>query len=230
MKTFRILGLTALATALALCLSGCNSGSKWVATWATAQQIAEPHNNPPIPLSGETLREIVQVSIGGNQVRLRFSNRFSQEDLELVRVEVAQAQSEGASPDIFPETSKTLKFNGKEAVTIKAGEEVYCDPLKFKLKERMNVAITITYGKAPANIITSHPGSRTTSYFLGKDAKTDHWYTIESIDVKACRKAGAIAVLGDSITDGRGTTQNTSTKQSPNRQTPLRTLKRSSRI
>ena len=208
MRTFRILGLTALATALALCLSGCNSGSNWVATWATAQQIAEPHNNPPIPLAGETLREIVQVSIGGNQVRLRFSNRFSQEDLELVRVEVAQAQSEGASPDIFPETSKTLKFNEKESVTIKAGEEVYCDPLKFKLKERMNVAITITYGKAPANIITSHPGSRTTSYFLGKDARTDHWYTIESIDVKAGRKAGAIAVLGDSITDGRGTTTN----------------------
>ena len=208
MKSFRIFGLTAIATALALCLAGCSSGSKWVATWATAQQIAEPHNNPPIPLAGETLREIVQVSIGGNQIRMRFSNRFSQEDLELVRVEIAEAQSEGASPDIFPETSKTLKFNGKESVTLKAGEEVYCDPLKFRLKERMNVAITITYGNAPSNIITSHPGSRTTSYFLGKDAKTDHWYTIESIDVKAGRKAGAIAVLGDSITDGRGTTTN----------------------
>ena len=208
MKSFRILGLTAIATALALCLAGCNSGSKWVATWATAQQIAEPHNNPPLPLAGETLMEIVQVSIGGNQIRMRFSNRFSQEDLELVRVEIAEAQSEGASPDIFPETSKTLKFNGKESVTLKAGEEVYCDPLKFRLKERMNVAITITYGNAPSNIITSHPGSRTTSYFLGKDAKTDHWYTIESIDVKAGRKAGAIAVLGDSITDGRGTTTN----------------------
>ena len=208
MKTFRILGLTALAIALVSCLSGCNSGSKWVATWATAQQIAEPHNNPPIPLSGETLREIVQVSIGGDKVRLRFSNRFSQEDLELVHVEIAEAQSEGSSPDIFPETSKTLKFKGKESVTIKAGEDVYCDPLKFNLKERMNVAITITYGKAPADIITSHPGSRTTSYFLGKDAKTDHWYTIESMDVKAGKNAGAIAVLGDSITDGRGTTTN----------------------
>ena len=226
MKSFRIFGLTAIATALALCLAGCSSGSKWVATWATAQQIAEPHNNPPIPLAGETLREIVQVSIGGNQIRMRFSNRFSQEDLELVRVEIAEAQSEGASPDIFPETSKTLKFNGKESVTLKAGEEVYCDPLKFRLKERMNVAITITYGKAPSNIITSHPGSRTTSYFLGKDAKTDHWYTIESIDVKAGRKAGAIAVLGDSITDGRGTTTNGQNRWTDNLSRRLLTQKR----
>ena len=109
MKSFRIFGLTAIATALALCLAGCSSGSKWVATWATAQQIAEPHNNPPIPLAGETLREIVQVSIGGNQIRMRFSNRFSQEDLELVRVEIAEAQSEGASPEILPETQR--KYN-----------------------------------------------------------------------------------------------------------------------
>ena len=208
MKTIRIIRLAAFATAIALCFSGSASARKWVTTWATAQQIVEPHNNPPIPLAGETLRQIVQVSIGGNEIRLRFSNRFSQEDLELMHVEIAAAKTEGASPDIFPDTSKTLSFNGKESVTIKAGEEVYCDALRFKLKERMNLAITITYGKAPANIITGHPGSRTTSYFMGKDAKTDHWYTIESIDVKAANSAGAIAVLGDSITDGRGTTTN----------------------
>ena len=208
MKTFRFLRIAVIVTVLAFSFSGDASARKWVTTWATAQQVAEPHNNPPIPLAGETLRQIVQVSIGGNEVRLRFSNRFSQEDLELVHVEIAQAQSEGASPDIFPGTEKTLYFGGKESVTIKAGEEVYCDPVRFKLKERMNVAITITYGKAPANTITSHPGSRTTSYFLGKDVKTDHWYTIESIDVKASYEAGSIAVLGDSITDGRGTTTN----------------------
>ena len=208
MKTFKILRLAAAAMALAFCFSGNAYARKWVTTWATAQQVVEPHNNPPIPLAGETLRQIVQVSIGGNEIRLRFSNRFSQEDLELLHVDIAEAKSEGASPDIFPESSKTLSFNGEESITIKAGDEVYCDALRFKLKERMNLAITITYGDAPANIITGHPGSRTTSYFLGNDAKTDHWYTIESIEVKASNKAGAIAVLGDSITDGRGTTTN----------------------
>ena len=208
MKALRILRTAAVAAALALIFTGSASARKWVTTWATAQQIAEPHNNPPIPLAGETLRQIVQVSIGGNEIRLRFSNRFSQEDLEMLHVEIAQAKTEGASPDVFPGTERTLSFGGKESVTIKAGEEVYSDPVRFKLKERMNVAITITYGKAPANTITSHPGSRTTSYFLGKDTKTDHWYTIESIDVKAANKASSIAVLGDSITDGRGTTTN----------------------
>ena len=203
-KIFR----TAVIIAVLTLLSGSASARKWVTTWATAQQVVEPHNNPPIPLAGETLRQIVQVSIGGNQVRLRFSNRFSKEDLQLVHVEIAKALSEGASPDISPETSRILSFNGKESVTIKAGQEVYSDPVKFKLEDRMNLAITITYGNAPANIITGHPGSRTTSYFLGKDARTDHWYTIESIDVKTINSGASIAVLGDSITDGRGTTTN----------------------
>ena len=174
MKSFRFLRLAAATLVLALCLCGNASARRWVTTWATAQQIAEPHNNPPIPLAGETLRQIVQVSIGGSEIRLRFSNRFSQEDLELVHVDIAEAQSEGASPDIFPNTSKSLTFNGKESVTIKAGEEIFSDPVRFRLKDRMNVAITITYGKAPANIITGHPGSRTTSYFLGKNTTTDH--------------------------------------------------------
>ena len=207
MKSIKIFR-TAVIIAVLTILSGSAYARKWVTTWATAQQVVEPHNNPPIPLAGETLRQIVQVSIGGNQVRLRFSNRFSKEDLQLVHVEIAKALSEGASPDISPETSRILSFNGKESVTIKAGQEVYSDPVKFKLEDRMNLAITITYGNAPANIITGHPGSRTTSYFLGKDARTDHWYTIESIDVKTINSGASIAVLGDSITDGRGTTTN----------------------
>ena len=81
MKLSRILTIAALAAALAVFCPLSASARKWVTTWATAQQIAEPHNNPPIPLAGETLRQIVQESIGGNEVRLRFSNRFSKEDL-----------------------------------------------------------------------------------------------------------------------------------------------------
>ena len=180
---------------------------EWVTTWATAQQIVEPHNNPPIPLEGQTLRQIVQVSIGGKQMRLRLSNRFSKEDLEIRSVEVAQALSGGVSSDINSSTSRQLTFNGKSDVIIKAGEETYSDLCFFDLTPRMNVAITIQYGKAPANIITGHPGSRTTSYFIGTDSTTQHWYTIESIDVvPEVKNTRAVAVMGNSITDGRGST------------------------
>ncbi len=199
----------------ALSLSSCKKD--WVTTWATALQVAEPHNNPPEPyLAGNSFRQTLQVSIAGKQLRLHLSNIFNEDDTEILGVEIAPAKTMGASPEIDEKGSVSLTFNGKKGVTMKPGEEVVSDPVKFKVEERMNLAVTIHYGKISSTRLTSHPGSRTTSYiaagnttdFSNPVAKTDHWYTISAIDVVPTKKASAVAVLGDSITDGRGTTTN----------------------
>ena len=60
----------------------------WVGTWATAPQLVERHNNPPQPgLTGNSLREIVQVSIGGKRIRLKLTNEFSNTPTEIKDVE-----------------------------------------------------------------------------------------------------------------------------------------------
>ena len=206
---------TLLILATVLSLSSCKKD--WVTTWATALQIAEPHNTPPEPyLADNSFRQILQTSVAGKQLRLHLSNIFGEEDVEILGVEIAEAKTMGASPEIYEKSSVSLTFNGKKGVVIKPGEDVVSDPVKFKLDERMNLAVTIHYGSISSTRITSHPGSRTTSYiaegnttdFSNPVAKTDHWYTISAIDVVPTKKASAIAVLGDSITDGRGTTTN----------------------
>ena len=203
--------------AAVLCFSANAQTRDWVTTWATALQIAEPHNNPPAPgLAGNSFRQILQVSIGGKQLRLHLSNLFNEDETEILGVEIARAATMGASPEIVPGLSVELTFGGKRGFTMAPGEEVVSDPIRFKLAERENLAVTIHYGKISATRLTSHPGSRTTSYiaagnttdFSAPVAKTDHWYTISAIDVKPRRRSAAIAVLGDSITDGRGTTTN----------------------
>ena len=203
--------------AAVLCFSATAQTRDWVTTWATALQIAEPHNNPPAPgLAGNSFRQILQVSIGGKQLRLHLSNLFNEDETEILGVEIARAATMGASPEIVPGSSVELTFGGKRGFTMAPGEEVVSDPIRFKLAERENLAVTIHYGKISATRLTSHPGSRTTSYiaagnttdFSAPVAKTDHWYTISAIDVKPRRRSAAIAVLGDSITDGRGTTTN----------------------
>ena len=208
--------LTTLALAL-LTLGAFAQARDWVTTWATALQIAEPHNNPPAPgLAGNSFRQIVQVSIGGKSLRLHLSNLFNEDETEILGVEIARAATMGASPEILPGSTVELTFGGRRSFTMAPGEEVVSDPVRFKLAERENLAITIHYGKISATRLTSHPGSRTTSYiaagnttdFSAPVAKTDHWYTISAIDVKPRRRSAAIAVLGDSITDGRGTTTN----------------------
>ena len=206
---------TILILATALTMGSCKKD--WVTTWATALQIAEPHNMPPEPyLSGNSFRQTVQVSVAGKQLRLHLSNIFNDGTTEIQSVEIAVAKTMGASPEIDEKTSVALTFNGSPYVAMKAGEAVVSDPVRFKVKERMNLAITIHYGLVSSTTLTSHPGSRTTSYiaegnttdFSDPAAKTDHWYTISAIDVIPKKKAAAIAVLGDSITDGRGTTTN----------------------
>ena len=189
----------------------------WATTWATALQIAEPHNRPPEPgLAGNSFRQIVQVSIGGKAIRLHLSNFFNEDPTDILGVEVAVAKTMGESPEIEEGTSVKLTFGGFPSVTMAPGASVVSDPVPFRLKDRMNLAITIHYGKISSTRLTSHPGSRTTSYiadgyttnFSSPVAETNHWYTISSIDVKPRRRSAAIAVLGDSITDGRGTTTN----------------------
>lgn len=189
---------------------------KWVGSWGTARQLIEPNNMPPAPgLSNNTLRQVVCVSAGGKAIRLKFSNEFGNAPLTIKSVQIAAAKGSGAIDAI---TTKPLKFNRQGDIILQAGTEIFSDPINFDLKPRMEVAITIAFGEVPP-ALTGHPGSRTTSYLLAGEqmsadadfsnaVKTDHWYVITGIDVQATDAAGSAVVLGDSITDGRGSGTN----------------------
>ena len=188
----------------------------WVGTWGTAPQLVENNNNPPSPgLGNNSLRQIVQVSIGGEKVRLKLTNEFSTGSTEIKAVELAYAKTAGSSSEIDESSTVSLTFNGKAGVTMPAKGKAVSDPVNFQLNGRQNVAITIHYGSASSTSVSGHPGSRTTSYLksgnttdFSNATKTDHWYNILALEVEAPETAGAVAILGNSITDGRGSTTN----------------------
>jgi lysophospholipase L1-like esterase len=188
----------------------------WVGTWGTAPQLVENNNNPPSPgLGNNSLRQIVQVSIGGERVRLKLTNEFSAGATQIKAVELAVAKTAGSSSEIDESTTVSLTFDGKAGVTMPAKGKAVSDPVDFKIGPRENVAITIHYGSASSTSVSGHPGSRTTSYLKSGNTtnfsgatKTDHWYNILALEVEAPEEAGAVAILGNSITDGRGSTTN----------------------
>jgi lysophospholipase L1-like esterase len=191
------------------------TAQKWVGTWSTAPQLVEPGNNPPSPgLSNNTLRQIVRVSLGGDSLRMRFSNEFSTSPATMNSVHIAVSMGGGT---IDSSTDKVLNFNGKPEITIEPGTAVTSDPFQFAVQPRTNAAITIYFGSTSPDV-TGHPGSRTTSYLLAGNevskvdfsnaVQTDHWYIINGIDVLAPDSAAAVAVIGNSITDGRGSGTN----------------------
>lgn len=192
-----------------------NQESKWVATWSTANFGVGTNDMPPAPgLKNNTIRQIIRVSIGGDVLKLKLSNLFGEEDMTIKSVSIAEA-NEGCVID--NSTLRHLTFGKKKGFIIPVKTELYSDPLTFKLKPGSKLAITISFGDVPTKI-TGHPGSRTTSYILtGNQAinadfstaiKTDHWYIIGGIDVKNTNHAATIAVIGNSITDGRGSGTN----------------------
>src|SRR5690606_38844863 len=70
---------------------------RWLPTWVTAQQLTEPHNEPPAPgFENVTLRQRFLTSAGGNAVRARFSNAFGDGPVTFEDVAIARAGEAGA--------------------------------------------------------------------------------------------------------------------------------------
>ena len=185
--------------------------ARWVGTWATSQQLVEPANLPPAPgLSGNTLRQVVRVSLGGQLVRVRLSNVFGDAPLTIAGAAVAPSLGDHR---IDAAAQRALAFGGNASVTIAAGRDTVSDAVEYPLAPLSNVAITTRFVTVPA-AVTGHPGSRTTSYIQTGDAVTApslpgsvasvHWYVAAGIDVPPGRESAAVVTLGNSITDGRG--------------------------
>lgn len=196
-------------------IAGDKNQTDWVGSWATAPMLVEPHNLPPDPgLSNNTLRQIVRVSIGGDKIRLKLSNAYSKDSLVINAVSIALPAD---SCQVLPGSLAKLTFNANKGFVLAPGADIYSDPLDFNLKPNSLLAITLFYGKTTKSV-SGHPGSRTTSYLVRGDqtgnavfqnpVKTDHWYTIMNIEVNAKKSSSAVAVMGNSITDGRGSGTN----------------------
>ena len=197
-------------------ISTVSSAQNWVGTWATAPQTVVrsfmPYNNC---MTNRSVRQVVKVSIGGDVIRLKLSNIYSMQPVEIRSIYIAHAKD---SSDIDAKTAQYFKFGNSYKTVIPAGKQIVSDALKFKLRNLERVAITINYTSAP-EIPTVHMGSRTTSYIMkgvtnahsnfAKAFRENHWYNISGIDVYTMsNNMSAIAIIGNSITDGKCSTDN----------------------
>ena len=197
-------------------LSTYSLAQNWVGTWATAPQTVVksfmPYNNC---MTNRSVRQVVKVSIGGDVIRLKLSNIYSMQPVEIRSIYIAHAKD---SSDIDAKTAQYFKFGNSYKTVIPAGKQIVSDALKFNLRNLERVAITINYTSAP-EVPTVHMGSRTTSYIMkgvtnahtnfAKAFRENHWYNISGIDVYTMsNNMSAIAIIGNSITDGKCSTDN----------------------
>lgn len=197
-------------------ISAVSFAQNWVGTWATAPQTVVrsfmPYNNC---MTNRSVRQVVKVSIGGDVIRLKLSNIYSMQPVEIRSIYIAHAKDSFA---IDAKTAQYFKFGNSYKTVIPAGKQIVSDALKFNLRNLERVAITINYTSAP-EVPTVHMGSRTTSYIMKgvtnahsnfvKAFRENHWYNISGIDVYTMsNNMSAIAIIGNSITDGKCSTDN----------------------
>lgn len=198
--------------------------NRWVGSWTAAPQLTEPENMPPPPFTGAgrvladtTLRQTLRVSVGGRRVQLRFANTFGDTALPITAVSLAcPAGGHTGASAIQPGTRRAVTFHGRRSVVVPAGAQVVSDPLDLDLPPRTALTVTVYLADGQGSTaVTSHPGSRTTSYLAPGDqtgaedlagaTPVEHWYLLSGVDVWTA-SAGAAVLLGDSLTDGRGST------------------------
>ncbi|HEV2288881.1 MAG TPA: SGNH/GDSL hydrolase family protein [Candidatus Acidoferrales bacterium] len=185
----------------------------WVGTWAASPQMppadAAQQESLDTGFSNQTVRMIAHVSIGGEELRVRFSNVFGSAAVTLGRVHIA-VTDKGAA--VVPGTDRLLTFGGQQSFTIPPGAMVLSDPVHLHVPplSRLSVSVFLPASTGPASwhalgnqtTYISGEGDFTSSIDMPTASTEKSWYWLSGVEVLADRRTAAIVTLGDSITDG----------------------------
>jgi lysophospholipase L1-like esterase len=204
---------------LLMSLSSAQAGAaEWVATWGAAPLPPSPAEGPRAATPGfanQTIRQIVRVSAGGKQLRIRFTNEFGRKPLAIGAAHVALADAQG---NVQPGTDHAITFAGSPSTLIPEGAPMLSDAVNLSVKPLATLSISI-YLPEDTGPCTCHALGMQTAYVSETGDFTSKPFTpkeklpsrafISGIEVEPTTPTKVIAVLGDSITDGVGSTPET---------------------
>ena len=200
--------------------AGCQE--RWIGSWMAAKPVnsMQPSVGSDTPRSfvDQTLRMIIGPHYDGGSLRLTLSNRYGSTPVTFDSVYVGM-QASGA--DIVAGTNRSLAFGGKASVTVPVGSVVTSDELAFDVKAFRHLAVSFHVVGGPI-VLDEHPEPSQESYLTSSGSgnvaaatsgsgfsAVPALYALEELDVRAAGQVGTVVTLGDSITDGTGSTWGT---------------------
>lgn len=200
--------------AAAVALAATPAQAEWVATWTASPHAPLGTQGPFAAASYEnvTLSQILRISEGGGQVRVKFSNRYGAEPLEIGAARLVQIDDSGQE---VAGTSRMLTFGGEPGGVVPRGAPFVSDAVAVELPDlaRLKVELFLPGETGPCTchltgvdeLAVSPPGN-----FVGKPfepvSKAQHRAFLSGIEVDSPDALGTIVAYGDSITDGVGAT------------------------
>jgi len=187
------------------------TGARWIGTWATAPQ-------PPMPghvqsFRNQTLRLIIHTSAGGTRVRIKISNTFGDQPLQIGSAHIARRTD---AAEIDPTSDRSVTFHGKSSTTVAAGSTIVSDPVALEVPPLSDLAISL-FLPAATEAKTTHVLAMQTSYVSAETGdsaasakfpvakKIRTWPFLTGVDVEASPRGATIVAFGSSLTDGDGT-------------------------
>src|SRR5688572_11007021 len=177
-------------------LAASQPDHNWVAAWGAAP------DSPGRAFEAQTVRQVVRLSIGGSHIRIRLSNLFGSGPVTIGPVRVAG-------------TDRAVTFGGKPTITIPKGRDVLSDALPLKVTGLQQLAISL-YLPAKTGPSTMHNTAIQTAFIASGDvtaattlpnAEADATrYFLTDVEVATSAPARVLVAVGDSITDGVGST------------------------
>lgn len=219
-RKVRMSALIAGAAVGALAWSGpawADEPGHWVTSWAASvQPVWEPDFFAPVAiprgLRDQTVRQVARISLGGDRLRIAFSNEYGKLPLVIGAVHVAIA---GANGDTVAGSDHTLTFGGKPGITVPPGAPAVSDPVAMHVDPLSSLAVSL-YLPEITPTSTWHNDARQTAYIATGNATGDATLRsaqpmvarvfLAGIEVDATADARTLVTFGDSITDGDGST------------------------
>lgn len=231
-----VLGICSLSAITLPGQSALRETEHWVATWATAQELGPttpdrpqlppdvkmpdfsamrrqmPASQVPNRVEKQTIRMIVHTSMAGKRLRLELSNAFGK---GIVSIGSAHVAIRTAGSSIDAGSDRRVTFSGSSTVDIGPGMVIVSDPVDLAFKAMSDLAVSLFIAKSEGTPTNHMPGlhtayisagDTTASLSMPESTTTTAYLWLRSVDVAASAGAFAIACLGDSITDGFGTT------------------------
>ncbi|MFE0257850.1 RICIN domain-containing protein [Streptomyces sp. NPDC059010] len=166
--------------------------------------------------SSQSIRMVAHTTVAGSKLRVRLSNRYGSGPLTIDAVDLAQ-QSSSTPGTAVPGTHHTVTFNGNASVTIPAGKDVASDPIPMAVGANTNQLVslhlpgtptgTTWHAEAQQDAWVSTVGNHVADDGLGNyPTKKGSWFFLEGLDVISPTATGTLVCVGDSITDGVGST------------------------
>ena len=204
----------ALLALLALPLAAFAKEAGWVGSWGASPlpPTAAGGFFPATPsFENQTIRQVLRLSVGGRALRLRLTNEYGSQPLEVGAARVALSDAAGA---LIPGTERVVTFAGKTYATIAAGAPLLSDAVDLAAADLATLSVSV-YFPASTGPCTCHqvglqdgyvsaPGDFTAGTFAPAKTIQERAF-ISGIEVLA-PTAKAVIVLADSISDGVGST------------------------